>query len=90
MDGGQLAQRLMGNSKSNTAFIAGLVMAAGLVLFVIIVIGWNILSNTARQTTASDSGYWTPERIALSHARADAAVHGKVLIGMYAPDCEKA
>jgi hypothetical protein len=84
----------VGNSKSNKAFIAGLVMAAGLTLFVIIVIGWNTPSNTARQTTAaidpSDPGYWTPERIALSHARADAAAHGKVLIGMYAPDCEKA
>jgi hypothetical protein len=78
----------VGSSKSNKAFIVGLVLA-GLVLFVIVAIGWTTLSNTAQTavTDPLDSRYWTPERIALSHARADAVQHGKVLIGMYAADC---
>ena len=77
--------------------MAVLSLIAGLVVLTIIVIAWinesNTASNTAKQAAATDPldpRYWTPERIALSHARADAVQHGKVLIGMYAVDCRSA
>ena len=78
-------------------YMAVLSLIAGLVVLTIIVIAWinasNTASNTAKQAAATDPldpRYWTPERIALSHARADAVQHGKVLIGMYAVDCRSA
>lgn len=77
----------MGKPQSNKWFVAGLIALTG------IVIGWISACNRQAETAVTDPTdprYWTPERIALSRRIADAAAHGKVLIGMYAPDCEKA
>jgi hypothetical protein len=85
------------NKSLAQSYMAVLSLIAGLVVLTIIVIAWinasNTASNTAKQAAATDPldpRYWTPERIALSHARADAVQHGKVLIGMYAADCRSA
>ncbi len=74
-------------SKSNTWFIAGLVGLA-----TVFVIGISACDKQTETTTTdpTDPSYWTPDRIALSRASADAAAHGKVLIGMSAAYCQQA
>jgi hypothetical protein len=76
------------NSKLNKRFIAG-----SIGLTTIIVIGWISACDKQTETTTTDPAdpkYWTPERIVSSRAFADAAAHGKVLIGMTAAYCQQA
>jgi hypothetical protein len=81
------------NDRRIAALIVGVIV---LTIILIALIGGGsatrqtAVTNPTAVNDPTDPRYWTPERIAVSRTRADAAAHGKVLIGMYAPDCEKA